>query len=93
MIIYGDKLQPLLGNPGNHYQAMPGGIAKMISRAKVTTEEGMATHSSFLAWRIPWTEEPGGLQPMGSQRVGHDWADTDISLVGWDTSAASPEGK
>ena len=37
-------------------------------------EEGMATHSSILAWRIPWTEEPGGLQSMGSQRVGHDWA-------------------
>ena len=35
-------------------------------------EKGMATHSSILAWRIPWTEEPGGLQPMGSQRVGHD---------------------
>ena len=34
-------------------------------------EEEMPTHSSILAWRIPWTEEPGGLQPMGSQRVGH----------------------
>ena len=34
-------------------------------------EEGMATHSSILAWRIPWREEPGGLQPMGSQRFGH----------------------
>ena len=33
-------------------------------------EQGMATHSSVLAWRIPWTEEPGGLQSMGSQRVG-----------------------
>ena len=33
-------------------------------------EEGMATHSSILAWRIPWTEEPDGLQSMGSQRVG-----------------------
>ena len=33
----------------------------------------MATHSSFLAWRIPWTEEPGRLQSMGLQRVGHDW--------------------
>ena len=32
-------------------------------------EEGMATHSSILAWRIPWTEEPGGLQSIGSQRV------------------------
>ena len=35
-------------------------------------EKGMATHSSILAWRIPWTEEPGGLLSMGSQRVGHD---------------------
>ena len=35
-------------------------------------EEGMATHSSILAWRIPWTEEPGGLQSMGLQRVRHD---------------------
>ena len=34
-------------------------------------EEGMATHSSILAWRTPWTEEPGGLQSMGSHRVGH----------------------
>ena len=34
--------------------------------------EGMATHSSMLTWRIPWTEEPGGLQSMGSHRVGHD---------------------
>ena len=37
-------------------------------------EEGMATHSSILAWKIPWTEELGGLQSMGSQRVGHNWA-------------------
>ena len=36
-------------------------------------EKGMATHSSIQAWRIPWTGEPGGLQPMGLQRVGHDW--------------------
>ena len=35
-------------------------------------EKGMATHSSTLAWGIPWTEEPGGLRSMGSQRVGHD---------------------
>ena len=35
-------------------------------------EKKMATHSSILAWRIPWTEEPDGLQSMGSQRVGHD---------------------
>ena len=35
-------------------------------------EKEMATHSSTLAWKIPWTEEPGRLQSMGSQRVGHD---------------------
>ena len=37
-------------------------------------EKEMITHFSILAWRIPWTEEPGGLQSMGSQRVRHDWA-------------------
>ena len=35
-------------------------------------EEGMATHSTTLAWRTPWAEEPGGLQSMGPQRVGHN---------------------
>ena len=38
-------------------------------------EEGMANDSSILAWRIPWTEQPGGLQSTGLQRVGHDWSD------------------
>ena len=42
-------------------------------------EKEMATHSSILAWKIPWMEEPGGLQSTGSQRVGHDWA-TSLSL-------------
>ena len=42
-------------------------------------EKEMATHSSILAWRIPWTEESGGLQSVGSQRVGHDLA-TSLSL-------------
>ena len=42
-------------------------------------ENEMATYSSTLAWKIPWTEEPGRLQSMGSQRVGHDWA-TSCSL-------------
>ena len=37
-------------------------------------EEEMATHSSILTWKIPWTEKPGGLESMGLQRVGHDWA-------------------
>ena len=43
-----------------------------IPRCEDLLEEGMATHSSIFAWRIPWTEEFGGLQSMGSQRVGHD---------------------
>ena len=38
-------------------------------------EEGMAAHSSILTWRIPWTEEPGGLESMGSQRVRHSCRD------------------
>ena len=38
-------------------------------------EREMTTHSSILAWEIPWIEEPGGLQPMGSQRIRHDWSD------------------
>ena len=42
-------------------------------------EKATATHSSALAWKIPWTEEPGGLKSLGSQRVGHDWA-TSFSL-------------
>ena len=42
-------------------------------------EKAVAPHSSTLAWRVPWTEEPGGLQSMGLWRVGHDWA-TSLSL-------------
>jgi len=46
-------------------------------------EKGMATHSSVLAWRIPWTEEPARLQFMDSQRVGHDWVtNTTTQLTG-----------
>ena len=43
-------------------------------------EKGMETHSSILAWRIPWTEEPGGLQSMGSQRVSHDWVTSSFTF-------------
>ena len=44
-------------------------------------EKGMATHSSILAWRIPWTEEPGGLQSMELQRVRQDWAQAHPSKI------------
>ena len=46
-------------------------------------EKEMATHSSIFAWKIPWTEEPGGLQSIGSQRVGHDFAATSTKIQWW----------
>ena len=46
-----------------------------------TLEEKMATYSSILPWRIPWTEETGGLQSMGLQRVGHDWATNTVHFL------------
>ena len=46
-------------------------------------QEGMATHSSILAWRVLWTEEPGGLQSIGSQRAGHNQSKTELSTQGW----------
>ena len=62
-------------------------------------EKEMATYSSIPAWRIPWTEEPGGLQSMGSQRVGHNWAintllfrspqSTEQSSLGWTVGSHS----
>ena len=51
-----------------------------------TLEKEMATHSSILAWRIPWTEEPSGLQSTGSQRVRHDWADFTFTFNGYKVS-------
>jgi len=45
-------------------------------------EKGIATHSSIIAWRIPWTEEPGRLQSMRSQRVGHDRVTNTLTLAG-----------
>ena len=49
-------------------------ITWKLQSTYILREKEMATHSSILAWRIPWTKEPGGLQSMGSQRVRHDWA-------------------
>ena len=46
----------------------------MVFSVQLETEKAMATHSSTLGWKIPWTEEPGRLRSMGSQRVRHDWA-------------------
>ena len=52
--------------------ASSAGDMGLIPGSGRSTREEMAIHSSILAWRIPWTEEPGGLQSMGLQRVGHD---------------------
>ena len=52
--------------------ACPAGDVGLLPGWEDPLEEGMATHTSILAWRIPWTEEPGGLQSVGSQRVRHD---------------------
>ena len=67
---------------GGAWRAAGHGVAKSQTRLSDFTftfhfhalEKAMATHSSVLAWRTPWTEEPGGLQSMGSLRVRHDWA-------------------
>ena len=54
-------------------------VTPIWAQVVLGTEKAMATHSSTLAWKTPWTEEPGRLQSMGSLRVGHDWA-TSLSL-------------
>ena len=64
-----------MGFPGDLVVKNPPAMQEIWVRSlgqEVPLEEEMATHSSILAWGIPWTEEPGGLQSMGSQRVGHD---------------------
>ena len=72
-----------LGEINNNIEGFPGGSEVKASACNAgdlgsipglgrSLEKEMATHSSILAWRIPWTEEPGGLQSTGSQRVGHD---------------------
>ena len=52
-----------------------------ISENIVLLEKEMATHSNVLAWRNPWTEEPGKLQSLGSQRIGHDLVTSTIVLL------------
>ena len=63
------------GKPKASFCVLPLFFPPLSSR----TEKAMAPHSSTLAWRIPWMEEPGRLQPVGSLRVGHDWV-TSLSL-------------
>ena len=60
------------GGSDGKASAYNAGDSDSISASEDLLQKEMATHSSILAWRIPWTEEPGGLQSMGLQRVGHD---------------------
>ena len=71
----GNPLQySCLRNPVDRgpWQATVHGVAKSWTPLSMHEEKAMAPHSSTLAWKIPWVEEPGGLQSMGSLKVGHD---------------------
>ena len=57
---------------GSKDRALKTGIRPLMKQMPETMEKAMAPHSSILAWKIAWTEEPGRLQSMGSLRVGHD---------------------
>ena len=64
-----------MGFPGGsdaEESACQAGDLCLIPGSGRSPREGLVTHSSILVWRIPWTEEPGGLQSMGSQKVRHD---------------------
>ena len=65
-----------VGSPGNSVKNLPAIQETQVQSlsGEDPLEKGMATHSSILAWRIPWTEKPGRLQSIGLQRVGHAWA-------------------
>ena len=56
---------------------------KLMSIMHILLKQEMAAHSSILAWKIPWTEEPGGLQSVGSKRVRHEWAHTYTHTFDW----------
>ena len=64
------------GGSDSKESACSAGDPGSISGWEDPLEKEMATHSSILAWKIPWMKEPGRLQSMGSQRVGHDWANS-----------------
>ena len=67
----------LLGFKRRHFSCSC--IPQFSGASQILLEKAMPTHSSTLAWKIPWTEEPGRLQSMGSRRVRHDW-ETSLSL-------------
>ena len=71
--------QMLLKWLSTHSKIKAPGDAVVKNLPANAAEKEMATHSSTVVWKLPWTEEPGGLRSMGSLRIGHDWA-TSLSL-------------
>ena len=75
ILLFSEPLFPHGGFPDRSAVKNPPAVQKTRVQSlgqEDLLEQEMATHSSILVWRIPWTEEPGRLQPMGSQRVRHD---------------------
>ena len=75
-----------MGQPGGSVaKNLPASAADMGSSPESgrSLEKEMATYSKIVAWKIPWIEEPGGLQSMGSQRIGHDWATNTFTSLSW----------
>ena len=68
------------GSDGKESACNAGNLGSILGLGR-SPGDGMATHSSILAWRVPWTEEPCGLQSMGSQRVGHDLVTNTHTMV------------
>ena len=68
-----------------------GAVSLFYTHAGWCSEKAMAPHSSAVAWKIPWTEEPGRLHSMGSQRVGHDWATFTFTFKGFSGGSVSEE--
>jgi len=75
---YSSLVAQLVKNPPAVWETWVGSLCP-----EEPLEVSMAIHSSILAWRIPWTEEPGRLQPIGSQRVRHDWSDWALKWYLW----------
>ena len=73
-----------LGSSNGKESACNAGDLDSISGLERSLEKEMATHSSILAWRIPWTEKPGRLQSMGLQRVRHNWATNTFRECYWE---------
>ena len=85
-----DCLTCRMGFPGGASGKEPACQCKTCKRLQVQSlgqedalEEGMGTHSSILAWGIPWMEEPGGLQSLGSHRVRHNWSMSACTYTRW----------